>query len=193
MAIPIADSFQLGSQLPIDKRQVKDTYADLQAIPLSYRYIGLMSYVVGENKYYYLKDNLNDWVEFVGGSGSSDGNVDYEYTVGTGGVQAYQVVFLTSANTVMVADASNVTMSGKTVGIALSTADEGDTIKVRNSGRISNSAWSSLVNSADVIYVGNSGNITNDVSTLTNGFYQKLGIMEDNDTLLIQMEDSILL
>ena len=67
MAIPIADSFQLGSQLPVDKRQVKDTYADLQAIPLSYRYIGLMSYVVSENKYYYLKDNLTDWVEFVGG------------------------------------------------------------------------------------------------------------------------------
>lgn len=193
MAIPIADSFQLGSQLPIDKRQVKDTYTDLQAIPLSYRYIGLMSYVVNENKYYYLKDNLNDWVEFVGGSGNSDGNVDYEYTVGTGGVQAYQVVFLTSANAVMVADASNPTMANLIVGIALGTANEGDTIKVRNSGRISNSAWSSMVNSADVIYVGNSGNITNDVSTLTNGFYQKLGIMEDSDTLLLGIEDSVII
>lgn len=191
MAIPIADSFQLGSQLPIDKRQVKDTYADLQAIPLSYRYIGLMSYVVGENKYYYLKDNLNDWVEFVGGSGSSEN--DYEYIVGVGGVQAYQVVFLTSANTIQPADCNNVTMANLIVGIALSTGLEGDVIKVRKTGRITNSAWSSLVNSADVIYVGNSGNITNDVSTLTNGFYQKLGIMENSDTLLIQMEDSILL
>ena len=189
MAIPIADSFQLGSQLPVDKRQVKDTYADLQAIPLSYRYIGLMSYVVSENKYYYLKDNLTDWIEFTSGSG----NVDYEYTVGVGGVQAYQVVFLTSANTVMVADASNPTMANLIVGIALSTGLEGEVIKVRNSGKITNSAWSSMVNSADVIYVGNSGNITNDVSILTNGFYQKLGIMEDNDTLLLGIEDSVLL
>ena len=50
-----------------------------------------------------------------------------------------------------------------------------------------------MVNGADVIYVGNSGNITNDVSTLTNGFYQKLGIMEDSDTLLLGIEDSVLL
>ena len=93
----------------------------------------------------------------------------------------------------MVADASNPTMANLIVGIALSTGLEGEVIKVRNSGKITNSAWSSMVNSADVIYVGNSGNITNDVSILTNGFYQKLGIMEDNDTLLLGIEDSVLL
>ena len=100
---------------------------------------------------------------------------------------------MTSANTIMVADASNPTMANLIIGIALNTANEGEVIKVRNSGRISNSAWSSLVNGADVIYVGNSGNITNDVSTLTNGFYQKLGVMENNDTLLIEMSDCVIL
>ena len=190
MGIKLSTNFDVQAvSLPLDLRFVVQDLVELNAMAMQYRYLGLKTYVESESKYYYLKDNLNDWVEFESGSG----NVDYEYTVGVGGVQAYQVVFLTSANTVMVADASNPTMANLIVGIALSTGLEGEVIKVRNSGKITNSAWSSMVNSADVIYVGNSGNITNDVSILTNGFYQKLGIMEDNDTLLLGIEDSVLL
>lgn len=190
MGIKLSTNFDVQAvSLPLDLRFVVQDLVELNAMAMQYRYLGLKTYVESESKYYYLKDNLNDWVEFESGSG----NVDYEYTVGVGGVQAYQVVFLTSANTIQPADCNNVTMGNLIVGIALETGLEGDVVKVRRNGKIINPSWISMFVAQDVIFVGNSGNITK-TPTNTIGFIQKVGFFSnDNGELSLDFDDCVIL
>jgi len=88
--IPIASGFLLGSQQPVDLRTVVDTYADLQAMPIIQRHLGLLVYVTNDKQYYYIKDDLNIWEIFNGGSGGSGGSILYTNqepsTIAVGGV-----------------------------------------------------------------------------------------------------------
>ena len=111
--IPIADGFLLGSQKPVDLRQQVNTYVELEAIPTIQRYLGLKTYVVEEKKYYYLKEDINIWEEYSNDSEGIAKEYTKEYIVGIGGVQAYQIVFITSANTVMPSDCSNETIADR--------------------------------------------------------------------------------
>src|SRR5574344_129127 len=190
MGIKLSTNFDVQAvSLPLDLRFVVADLVELNAMAMQYRYLGLKTYVESESKYYYLKDNLNDWVEFTSGGG----NVDYEYTVGVGGVQAYQVVFLTSANTIQPADCNNVTMGNLIVGIALSTGLEGEVIKVRKTGKIVNPSWIGMFVAQDVVFVGNSGNILK-IPTNTVGFIQKVGFFNNNDgELSLDFDDCVIL
>lgn len=190
MGIKLSTNFDVQAvSLPLDLRFVVADLVELNAMAMQYRYLGLKTYVESESKYYYLKDNLNDWVEFTS---SSDEN-DYEYTVGAGGVQAFQVVFLTSANTIQPTDCNNVTMANIIVGIALSTGVEGEVIKVRKTGKIINPSWIGMFIAQDVVFVGNSGNITKS-PTNTVGFIQKVGFFNNNDgELSLDFDDCVIL
>lgn len=187
--IPIADGFLLGSQKPVDLRQQVNTYVELEAIPTIQRYLGLKTYVVEEKKYYYLKEDINIWEEY---SNDSEGSTK-TYIVGIGGVQAYQIVFITSANTVMPSDCSNETIANRIVGIALETGLEGDTVRVKKIGGVINPDWIDNFVTSDVAYVGNGGSITNNpINTV--GFIQKIGFF-DNDlgSLVLDFGDCVLL
>lgn len=187
--IPIADGFLLGSQKPVDLRQQVNTYVELEAIPTIQRYLGLKTYVVEEKKYYYLKEDINIWEEY---SNDSEGSTK-TYIIGIGGVQAYQIVFITSANTVMPSDCSNETIANRIVGIALETGLEGDTVRVKKIGGVINPDWIDNFVTSDVAYVGNGGSITNNpINTV--GFIQKIGFF-DNDlgSLVLDFGDCVLL
>lgn len=73
MSINISSSFKLGGAIPIDERYVFPSLTQANALGVSYRYLGLMSFIQDQQKYYYLKDNINTWEEFKTGSGASDG------------------------------------------------------------------------------------------------------------------------
>ena len=89
MGIKLSTNFDVQAvSLPLDLRFVVQDLVELNAMAMQYRYLGLKTYVESESKYYYLKDNLNDWVEFESGSG----NVDYEYTVGAGATASHILV-----------------------------------------------------------------------------------------------------
>lgn len=186
--IPIADGFLLGSQKPVDLRQQVNTYVELEAIPTIQRYLGLKTYVIEEKKYYYLKEDINIWEEFSNSEG-----VTKEYVVGIGGIQAYQIAFITSANTIMPSDCSNETIANRIVGIALETGLEGDTVRVKKIGSIVNPNWIGSFVTSDVVYVGNAGNITK-TPINTTGFIQKIGFF-DNDlgSLVLDFGDCVLL
>ena len=187
--IPIADGFLLGSQKPVDLRQQVNTYIELEAIPTIQRYLGLKTYVIEEKKYYYLKEDINIWEEYSSGSEG----VTKEYIVGIGGVQAYQIVFITSANTIMPSDCSNETIANRIVGIALETGLEGDKVRVKKIGSVINPSWIGSFVTSDVVYVGNGGLITNNpINTV--GFIQKIGFF-DNDlgSLVLDFGDCVLL
>lgn len=187
--IPIADGFLLGSQKPVDLRSQVNTYVELEAIPTIQRYLGLKTYVIEEKKYYYLKEDINIWEEYSSGSEG----VTKEYIVGIGGVQAYQIVFITSANTIMPSDCNNETIANRIVGIALETGLEGSNVKVKKIGGVINPSWIGSFVTSDIVYVGNGGLITkNPINTV--GFIQKIGFF-DNDlgSLVLDFGDCVLL
>jgi hypothetical protein len=75
MSINIASNFSVNTSLPIDSRFTFQTIAERDLLNSSFRYIGLFTYVVLEQKYYYLKSGItnSDWTEFAFGTGNVSG------------------------------------------------------------------------------------------------------------------------
>lgn len=58
--ITITTGFDVSAQLPLDSRTVVKTIADLHAIPMDVVYIGLLVYVIEDNKLYQWKEVLQE-------------------------------------------------------------------------------------------------------------------------------------
>lgn len=58
--ITITTGFDVSAQLPLDTRTVVKTIADLHAIPMDVIYMGLLVYVIEDNKLYQWKDVLQE-------------------------------------------------------------------------------------------------------------------------------------
>lgn len=112
-----------------------------------------------------------------------------KYTIGTGGMSAYQVAFISSANTIMAANAANTSHSGRIVGILTSDGAAGATGMVKTAGAINNPAWN--LTAGSIYYLGSGGEII--AMPLTSGFVQKMGVAQDTTTLFIQIEPPIIL
>lgn len=111
------------------------------------------------------------------------------YTAGIGGINAGQVVFVTTTNTVQAANSSNVTHAGRVVGIASATTAESDTVRVQKAGSIICPVWN--LTPGNIYYLGAGGDIAS--TPPTTGFVQKIGVAETSTKLVIQIEPAILL
>jgi len=122
---------------------------------------------------------------------SNDSTIDTHIT-GLGGVLIGQVVFITNANTVAVADCNNVVCSNKVVGLAINTSSEGEKSYVRNKGKIVNPLWKTNFVTGDIAYCGNTGEITKTPNMLLSKFIQKIGVFTNDDgELLIDIAESV--
>jgi hypothetical protein len=91
MAIPLIDSFSTKGTFPIEESmQVADLTAR-DAIPSFKRYEGMITYVLSEEKLYYLKGGITnpDWTEFQFGTGLADG--DYGDITVSGGATIFTI------------------------------------------------------------------------------------------------------
>ena len=111
------------------------------------------------------------------------GTTDRAYTVGAGGVNAGQIVFLTSHDTVAVADAENASHFARVLGFALDSRDEGQTVRVRRQGYVFNTTWSLV---PGVCYAGVGGGI---VSSAGEDFkwVQVVGIAINEKTMAVNV------
>ncbi len=138
---------------------------------------------------------------FTGGGGGSTyvhpathpvtmitGLVD-SYTVGTGGINAGQVVFITASNTIQAANSANQTHAGKVVGISLADGLVGDSVKVQKTGSITCSDWN--LSPGQVYYLGSGGDLVTVVPTA--GFVQKVGVAETATKFVLQIESAVIL
>lgn len=78
--IPLSTGFNLHSQEPLDHRQIKRTYADMEAIPDIERYVGMCVFVIDDWVQYRL-DETSKWqidsFEFLSGDGAPDPSIGY--------------------------------------------------------------------------------------------------------------------
>lgn len=107
-----------------------------------------------------------------------------KYIIGTGGMAAFQVAFINSANTIMAANAANASHAGRIVGILTAAGTAGETGTVKTSGAINNPAWN--LTAGSIYYLGSGGEITATAPTV--GFVQKIGVAQDATTLFVQIE-----
>lgn len=65
MPIPIIDNFKVYTSKPIDTRLVVADNTERDALNVSYRYDGMLTYVSSSNKFYLLQDGTSnsDWTE----------------------------------------------------------------------------------------------------------------------------------
>ncbi len=112
-----------------------------------------------------------------------------EVTGGTGGVAAYQVVYVTSSDTVQAANAEEPSHAGRVVGMATEVIAQAETGKIQLSGEIENTLWSLVAGSAYFLSAG--GDISNTPSSV--GFIQRIGVAKSATKLLLNLSEPILL
>jgi len=114
---------------------------------------------------------------------------DISYLVGTGGVLKGSVVFLTPANTVMLANSNNITHADRVVGLSLVNADENSMQLVRLTGTITNENWT--LTAGSIYYLGYGGELTTILPLI--GFIKKIGLAISPTTLILQIGNPKLL
>lgn len=76
MSIRRHDNLEIRAPKPVDTRLTVETLADLNNIPIEYRYLGLTSFVTDSNIEYWLENDINTWEikATSGGGGGGDGH-----------------------------------------------------------------------------------------------------------------------
>ena len=105
----------------------------------------------------------------------------------SGGVAAFQVVYMTSTETVLAANANNPTHAGRIVGIALETKPTGQKVLVSRGGSVNNPAWS--LTPGQRYYLQAGGELGENTEGLQ--FIQKVGVADATTRLLIQIEPPV--
>ena len=105
------------------------------------------------------------------------------------GVNACQVVYLTTAGSVAAASAGNITHAGRIVGMTESAAAAGSTVSVRRSGSVVNAAWN--LSPGQRYYLQAGGEIGTGTDNLA--FVQKIGVAESATSLFLQIESPVIL
>ena len=122
-----------------------------------------------------------------GPPGPAGSDAPASYT--SAGVNAYQVVYLTTAGSVAAANAGNITHAGRIVGITESAAAAGSTATVRRSGSVTNTAWT--LTPGQRYYLQAGGEIGTSTDNLA--FVQKIGVAESATSLFLQIESPVIL
>jgi hypothetical protein len=106
----------------------------------------------------------------------------------SGGVNAYQIVFVTDSGAVLAANANNPTHAGRIVGITEAAAAVDATVSVRRSGSVANPVWALTPGARYYLQAGG------EIGTNTDGlaFTQKIGVAESATSLFLQIEAPIL-
>lgn len=122
-----------------------------------------------------------------GPPGQDAESVAATYIAGTGGVNAYQIVYVSGAGTVLAANAQNETHAGRVVGIAAESTAAGQTVEVRRTGSVTNTGWTLTPGSRYYLQAGG------EIGTNTDGlrFVQKIGVAETSTKLFLQIEPAI--
>lgn len=108
-------------------------------------------------------------------------------TAGIGGINAYQVVLMSTSEEAIPADGSNSTHAGLVVGMAPTAIAEGEDGTVQQIGEIENVTWN--LDPGEIYYVGVAGTIAK--TPPTTGFWQKIGIAKDSVTLILNIGEAI--
>lgn len=108
--------------------------------------------------------------------------------VGSGGVEAYQVVFMASDGTARPADSENPSHAGRILGIVKSSQAEGLVASIQIAGEIENPAWDLEV--GDAYFLGSGGEIT--LTPPSRGFVQRIGVAKTPKKLVINLGEPVL-
>lgn len=111
-----------------------------------------------------------------------------QYTAGES-INAFQVVAVTTANTVVTANSNDIAHANKVIGLALETKTSGAAIKIHYFGSVANPAWSLIT--GKTYFLSGTGSIS-DVPP-TSGFVQKIGVAENPTTLFLQLGEPTIL
>jgi hypothetical protein len=121
---------------------------------------------------------------------NADGIVDrtgITVTAGIGGINAYQVVLMSTSEEAIPADGSNSTHAGLVVGMAPVAIAEGSEGSIQQMGEIVNLDWD--LDPGEIYYVGVAGTISK--TPPTTGFWQRIGIAKDSVTLILNIGEAI--
>ncbi len=104
-------------------------------------------------------------------------------TAGTGGLQAYHVVFIGSSGLAFTASNQNITHMGRVVGMTIEDIVEGEQGLVRRIGRIENPNWNLITGTP--YFLGDGGEII--PYPPTSGFIQYVGVAESIHVLAFSL------
>lgn len=120
---------------------------------------------------------------------TNDGSNDFLGLAGSGGLQAYQIVYIDSEDTLKAANSNNSSHCGRVVGITTETAIEGEEINIRAIGKITNTLWDLTPGVA--YYLSTGGEISTDIP-LT-GFFQRIGRALNSTTLIVELGEPVII
>lgn len=108
---------------------------------------------------------------------------------GAGGVNAFQVVYVSGSDTILPANSEETSHLGRVIGLALENITEAETGKVQLHGRVENTAWD--LTPGAVYWLGTGGEITTVVPTT--GFIQRVGTAKNATTLALNFSEPLLI
>lgn len=103
----------------------------------------------------------------------------------------FKLVCISDNNTVELADSNNVNHSDKIIGISLEQKLQGEQIAIMLKGELHNNEWS-FVNSGQLLFAGQNGDMITNPSNNT-GFIQQVGITSNTNSMMIDIEEAIIL
>ncbi len=125
----------------------------------------------------------------MGPPGPGAEETDIIVTVGTGGVNSFQLVYIDDNDTVRAANALNPSHYGRIIGFVLSGGNPGDEVVLKTGGKLENPLWN--LTPGAVYFAGEGGEITTNIPAT--GFYMKIGRALNSTTLIIDLGESILI
>lgn len=121
--------------------------------------------------------------------GSGEGTNNIIATTGSGGIEAYQVVYIDSSNTVKAANALNPTHIGRVIGLTTEASDAGDDVNVCVIGEVINPDWN--LTPGVSYFLSDGGNISTSIPV--SGFYQRIGRALNTTTLILDLGEPVLM
>ena len=108
---------------------------------------------------------------------------------GVGGVNAFQLVIITLADTVQAANALEPSHAGRVVGMVTENIAEGVDGKAQTAGEVTNPLWNLVPGSA--YFLASGGEIGVDIPVT--GFIQRVGVAKNATKLLLSLSEPILI
>lgn len=103
----------------------------------------------------------------------------------------FKILYIDENQNVGLANCNNIEHADRIIGVSLQTKLAGEPIDIVLKGEIQCNEWN-FSEIGDLIFVGIDGEITLNPSEIT-GFIQQIGIIADNNTIVLDIEEAVLL